>query len=68
MRGVSLHLWLWSCWSEPRSEVENASKNGVPIPDKITAARKRAEADLRAATYASPTLAKAMGEVSSRAG
>jgi hypothetical protein len=47
-------------------EVEQASKNGAPIPDPIKAVRKRAETDLDAAKYASPALAKAIGEVSSR--
>jgi hypothetical protein len=48
-------------------EVEQASKNGAPIPDRILAARKCAATDLQAAMYAAPALAKAIGAVSSRA-
>ena len=49
-------------------EVEQASKNGVPIPDRIVAARKYAATDLQAAMYATPALAKAIGTGSRRAG
>jgi len=41
-------------------EVVRASKDGAPIPDKITAARKRATTDLDAAMFAAPALAKAI--------
>ncbi len=49
------------------SEVVWASKDGAPVPDKITAARKRATTDLDAALFAAPALAKAIGTLSGRA-
>jgi nucleotidyltransferase/DNA polymerase involved in DNA repair len=43
------------------SEVARASKDGAPILEKITAARKRATTDLDAAMFAAPALAETIG-------